>query len=133
MDVFRSILAMHVDDWGKQFLASANNGIDIGIVDYEAINRNENSGIFEIGYIIKPDYWGKGYGTEMGKALIEYLFQNYNIHKIVASCNANNHSSEDIMKKIGMQLEGVLRKVRYKNGNWVDEINYGLLREEWEK
>lgn len=69
----------------------------------------------------------------MGKAIMEFLFNNYNIHKIVASCNANNRSSEDIMKKIGMEYEGILKKTRYKNGQWDDEIEYGLLRDEWEK
>ncbi|MHB8129764.1 MAG: GNAT family N-acetyltransferase [Mobilitalea sp.] len=133
-NAFKEILSMQLDNNGTQYIASMqNNRIDIGIVDYEVIIKNDNSGIFEIGYFIKPNYWGYGYGTEMGKAIIEFLFNNYNIHKIVASCNANNRSSEDIMKKIGMEYEGILKKTRYKNGRWDDEIEYGLLRDEWEK
>ena len=133
-NAFKEILAMQLDNNGTQYIASMqNNRIDIGIVDYEVIVRNNNSGVFEIGYFIKPNYWGYGYGTEMGKAIIEFLFTNFNIHKIVAGCNANNRSSEDIMKKIGMEYEGILKKTRYKNGQWDDEIEYGLLRDEWEK
>ncbi len=54
------------------------------------------------------------------------------MHKVVASCNANNYQSEKIMKKIGMVKEGLLRKERFKNGRWDDELRYGLLVEEWE-
>jgi ribosomal-protein-alanine N-acetyltransferase len=114
-------------------VATLGNNVDIGIVDYDVIMKNNSGGIFELGYFIKPEYWGHGFGTEMSEAFIDFLFQNYNIHKIVASCNSNNQSSEHVMKKLGMTYEGRLRKVRFKNGMWVDETKYGLLREEWVK
>lgn len=129
-NAFADILRMQLENNGIQYIASLHNKTDIGIVDYEVIKKNDNGGIVEIGYFIKPNYWGCGYATEMGKAIIEFLFKNYNIHKIIASCNANNHSSEHIMKKIGMEFEGRFKKTRYKNGKWEDEIEYGLLREE---
>ena len=131
---FESDISMQSDDnQGTQYVARLSNHVAIGIVDYEVRIKNSMSGIFEIGYFIKPEYWGFGYGTEMSVAIIDYLFQNYNIHKIVASCNCNNSSSENIMKKLGMSYEGKLRKTRFKNGNWDDEIKYGLLREEWNR
>lgn len=51
---------------------------------------------------------------------------------MLKSCSGNNRASENIMKKLGMQKEGILRMVRYKDGRWDDEIKYGLLRKEWE-
>ena len=35
-------------------------------------------------------------------------------------------------EKVGMTKEGELRKVRFKNGMWVNEYIYGILAEEWE-
>jgi ribosomal-protein-alanine N-acetyltransferase len=119
------------DDQGTQYVASLGNNEDIGIVDYDVIMKNHEGGIFELGYFIMPEYWGLGFGTEMSQAFIDFLFENYNVHKIVASCNSNNVSSEHIMIKLGMTYEGKLRKVRLKNGIWDDETKYGLLREEW--
>lgn len=56
-NAFKEILAMQLDNNGTQYIASMqNNRIDIGIVDYEVIIKNDNSGIFEIGYFIKPNY-----------------------------------------------------------------------------
>lgn len=105
--------------------------IPVGIVDYDVILSHEKGGIAEIGYFIKPEYWGQGFGTEMGTALIHYLFQNTRIHKIIASCNENNKNSERIMYKLGMKKEGIFKKARYKHGQWENEIKYGLLKDEW--
>jgi RimJ/RimL family protein N-acetyltransferase len=37
------------------------------------------------------------------------------------------------MKKLGLQHEGIIRKSRFKDRMWVDEIRFGILREEWEE
>ncbi len=133
-EAFLETLGLQRDEEGEQFVVSLKaTGTDIAIVDYEVLKKNEQGGICEIGYFIIPKYWGFGYGVEMGRAIISELFENHSIHKIVASCNGNNRSSENIMKKLGMQKEGIFRKVRYKDGRWEDEIKYGLLREEWEE
>ncbi len=132
-DAFEKKLVMQEDDnEGIQYIVTLKNDHDIvGIVDYEVLLKNYLGGIYEIGYFIQSDYWGKGYATEMGKALINFLFNNDNVHKIVASCHEENLASESIMKKLGMSQEGVFRLARYKNRRWIDEIRYGLLRQEW--
>lgn len=119
-------------DQGTLFVAiHRESGKMIAIVDYDVHIKNSYGGIFEIGYFLKPEYWGVGYGLEMAHALTDFLFSTFNIHKVIASCNEANQSSERIMQKLGMTKEAVFRKVRYKNNQWVDEIKYGLLKEEW--
>lgn len=131
---FERLLEMHrINNQVMEYVAVLKESNEaIGIVDYEIITMNQFGGIYEIGYFIKTSYWGKGYGTEIGNAIIDFLFKTYPIHKIVASCNSSNGDSEGVMKKLGMTKEGVLRKKRYKNGEWVDETRYGILREEWQ-
>lgn len=84
----------------------------------------------EIGYFILPENWGKGYATEIAKTLTDFCFNKLKLHRVVASCNANNKNSENVMIKTGMQKEGVFRKARYKNSNWDDEIRYAILKDE---
>lgn len=130
---FKNILLdQTTQDKGTQYVAILKDAnVSIGLVDYDVILNHEKGGIFEIGYFIKPKFWGQGFGTESGKALINYVFNRFNIHKVVASCNANNKKSESVMINLGMTKEGLLRQVRYKDNHWVDEIKYGLLKEEW--
>jgi ribosomal-protein-alanine N-acetyltransferase len=121
----------HICNEYVTILKSTN--LPIGIVDYDVQLQHENGGIIEIGYFIKPEYWGQGFGLEMAKSLIDYVYVNTNVHKVIASCNSSNMKSENIMKKLGMLKEGVFRKSRYKNNRWEDETKYGLLREDWLK
>jgi|GEM_PF-82821 len=119
---------------GTQYIALLKDSdIVIGIVDYDVEMLHHGGGVCEIGYFIKQEYWGQGFGAEMGKAMVDYLFENSPIHKISASCNSINLPSENIMKKLGMSKEGVFKKARFKNNRWEDEIKYALLREEWER
>ena len=103
----------------------------IGLADIILHSHNSFGGCGEIGYFLLPQYWGKGYATELSKALIDMGFTQLNLHKICARCDSNNLNSEGVMKKVGMTKEGELRKVRLKYGVWDDEKHYGILIDEW--
>lgn len=132
--IFNNILtSQNHQGKGMQYVAIIKNSdIEIGLVDYEVIINHECGGIYEIGYFIKPEYWAQGFGTEMARSLINYLFTYSNMHKVIACCNSNNQVSENIMIKLGMKKEGLFKKVRFKNNRWEDELRYGLLKEEWD-
>lgn len=103
----------------------------IGMADIEVYYQNAYGGCGEIGYLLLPDFWGKGYATEIANKLLEISFRDIKLHKISASCNVNNSQSRKVMEKIGMIKEGEFRKVRFKHGEWVNEYKYGILAEEW--
>lgn len=94
-------------------------------------NLQPSSGCGEIGYLLLPSFWGNGFGTEIANTLIEICFTHIKLHRVTAKCNSNNHASEKIMQKSGMIKEGELRKKRFKNGQWDNELNYSILIEEW--
>lgn len=68
---------------------------------------------------------------EAARAVIEWAFQSYDIAKVFARADARNTQSFRVMEKLGMQREGQLRKHRHFRGEQVDEVVYGVLREEW--
>lgn len=103
----------------------------IGFADVEIKYHHTKAKHGEIGYFLLPQYWGRGFAVEIAQTLIEQCFEQLNLHKVVASCNADNYASEKVMKKVGMIREGKLRKERYKNGKWDDELRYGILIGEW--
>ncbi len=103
----------------------------IGFADIEIHNKNVMGGCGEVGYFLLPDFWRKGYATEMVNALLEFCFRHLGLHRVSARCNGNNISSENIMKKTGMVKEGEFRKVRFKNNGWDNEKHYSILKEEW--
>ncbi|MCX7747470.1 MAG: GNAT family N-acetyltransferase [Clostridia bacterium] len=104
----------------------------IGFADIMILFKNDFGGCGEIGYFLLPCYWGYGYATEISKTLINISFKELNLHKVSARCNSNNLHSENVMKKAGMIKEGEIRKVRYKNGHWDNELQYGIVKEDWD-
>ena len=105
----------------------------IGIADFHLQCFTPEHRIAEVGYFLLPEFWGQGYTTEIVNRFLTLLFNDMKLHKVFATCNANNRASERIMVKSGMTKEYTLRQERYKNGKWDDELRYGILREQWKQ
>lgn len=85
----------------------------------------------EIGYIFHPDYWGQGYATEVARLLVNFGFDELNLHRIYATCDPRNGASAKVLEKLGMVKEGCLRENLYIKGGWRDSFVYSILEHEW--
>jgi RimJ/RimL family protein N-acetyltransferase len=85
----------------------------------------------ELGYWIAVPAWGRGYATEASMALCEYGFATLGLHRIEARHVAGNPASGAVMRKLGMQQEGVLRGHKVKWDSLHDLVVYGVLADEW--
>jgi len=90
-------------------------------------DRNATFGII----IGEKDYWSKNYGTEAARLLINYGFQQLNLHRISSTAIAFNERSIKLQKKVGFREEGRLRQAIFKNGQYYDLVQFGILKEEW--
>ena len=86
---------------------------------------------WEVGFVFHPDYWGSGYASEAVKLVFKYIFENLNAHKIVAFCNANNKKSSNLMERVGMKRDGLLREGILWHKEWCDEFVYSILEREF--
>ncbi len=81
----------------------------------------------EIGYTMKPRFWGQGYMTETLTTLIDFGFTKLGIHSFVANINPENNNSRKLLLKIGFQKEGYFRENYCYHGTFLDSETYGLL------
>jgi RimJ/RimL family protein N-acetyltransferase len=102
----------------------------IGNCGLHQINPEDHNAIFGI-VIGEKDYWSKGYGVEAARLLINYGFQQLNLHRISSTALAFNEGSIKLHKKLGFVEEGRLRQAMFKNGQYHDVVQFGILREEW--
>lgn len=104
----------------------------IGICGLHRINLiDQNAGMgMAIG---EKEYWEKGYGTESLKLLVDFAFRNLNLNSLSTGAIDFNERSIKMQEKVGFRREGIRRQRFSKNGEFHDEILFGLLREEWEK
>ena len=87
----------------------------------------------ELGYWIGVPYWGCGYCTEAGHAVLRYGFTDLNLNRIHAYHLSRNPASGRVMEKLGMTREGRLRQHVKKWDKYEDLVEYGLVRQDWMK
>lgn len=86
-----------------------------------------------LGYSIAKEHWGRGLTAEAARAVVGWAFRQRGLAKVYAYADARNAPSLRVMEKLGMTREGMLRGHRTLREERVDDVYYGLLREEWER
>lgn len=85
----------------------------------------------EIGYILNPRAWGRGYMHEALSALLDYAFGELNLNRVEADTDPRNEPSARLLERLGFSKEGLLRERCIVDGEISDAAMYGLLRREW--
>src|SRR5262249_7026610 len=85
----------------------------------------------ELGYWIGVPFWGNGYATEAGRAVVQYGFERLNFNRIFAAHFAGNDSSGKVLRNLGMRYEGCMRQAILKWGRFMDLERYAILREDF--
>ena len=84
----------------------------------------------EIGYALKPEYWGKGFMTETLKTIIDFGFHKMNLHSIEANVNPKNQKSKKLLKSLGFRKEAYFRENYLFEGKFLDSEIYSLLKKD---
>ena len=112
-------------------IAEINDNAIIGCIDLVDTDWQDKKA--EMGYWIGRKFRGRGYMTEAIYLMLGFGFHKLKLHKIYARVFNNNRASMKALEKNGFMLEGRLRKEAYKNGRWIDEHYFGLLKSEFRK
>ncbi|SHK60158.1 GNAT family N-acetyltransferase [Paramaledivibacter caminithermalis] len=103
----------------------------IGNVGFPKIDKINHTG--EIGIFIgNKDYWGKGYGTEAIKLILDFGFSILNLHNIHLKVYEYNKPAIKCYKKVGFKEVGRLREAKQIAGKRYDEIYMDILASEYE-
>ena len=86
----------------------------------------------DIGYEIAPGYWGNGYATEAARAMLAFGMESLKLHRVWASCVADNLGSARVLLKLGMRLEARLREAEFYKDRYWDSLIFAILEEEWQ-
>src|SRR5690554_5343402 len=80
----------------------------------------------ELGYRFREKYWGKGYGTEITKGMLEYYFKQMKVGKVTADVNIANVGSVKILDKFMKPV----REFFNERDNCTDR-RYELTKNNW--
>lgn len=74
-----------------------------------------------------PAVRGRGYGTEAGRAVVAWAFDEVGLHRISLDVFSFNPGAQRSYEKIGFQVEGRARHTLLWDGTWVDSVLMGML------
>ena len=78
-------------------------------------------------------YWSRAYGREAINLALDYAFRVRNMHRVWLTTSATNERAIRAYRACGFVEEGRLREHIWRDGQYVDEVCMGILREEWRK
>jgi len=78
-------------------------------------------------------FWNKGYATESLRKILEFGFEDLNLHRIEAGCAVENIGSFSVLEKVGMLREAHTRKLLPLKSGWSDNYGYAILETDWRK
>jgi RimJ/RimL family protein N-acetyltransferase len=85
----------------------------------------------EIGFTLARPFQGQGYAAEAVRSLLEYLFTGLQLHRVTATCDAENVASAHLLQRVGMRREAHFIENIWFKGAWGSEFLYAILQSEW--
>ncbi|WP_306369037.1 GNAT family N-acetyltransferase [Nocardiopsis sp. CC223A] len=105
------------------------DGTLLGTATFWGIDDHSRSAHLGMGLL--PSARGKGYGTDVVAVLCHYGFVVRGLHRLQVETLADNFPMIRAAEKNGFVREGVLRSSSWVLGEFMDEVLFGLLAEEW--
>lgn len=105
------------------------SGKMIGTVGFTSFETDTNTA--EIGYVISPEFSGRGYATEGALAVIKFGFAVFDVDKICARHIDGNDASASVMKKLGMSYITTYKNSFYIKNTYKTVHEYAVTKKEF--
>lgn len=123
------IVSYAKDDYYRWAVIEKESGECIGQIAYFKMDTDNRNG--EIEYVIGPAFQGRGYATEMTRAVIAFGFEKIGLHRIEIDCRTENTASQRVIEKCGLTYEGVLRDFFWRKDHYEGRMVFSVLEQEW--
>lgn len=117
------------DDAVNWAITDKESGRFIGICGTHNWHKTDRR--VDVGYTLARDEWGKGYATEVTRAMLAWCFENLDVHRVQADITDGNIGSERVLLKCGFKVEGIWRESCWEHERFVDIKQFGILRREY--
>jgi len=85
----------------------------------------------EVSYDLSPACWGQGYMREALHTILDYGFHQMNLRRVEALVDPADSRSQNLLTGLGFRLEGIMREHDFVKGQFLDDMIYALLHDDW--
>jgi [ribosomal protein S5]-alanine N-acetyltransferase len=123
----------------RQVRTPSRRSFDLAVIDIESQTLIGGASLSvtsvehrrgEIGYVLHPEYWSRGLGTEVARMLLWFGFVELQLRRISATCHPDNHGSSRVLQKAGLAFEGRMRSHHFVRGAWRDSLLYAAISDD---
>lgn len=117
------------DEWWMLMVTDAETDEVYGDLALHLLSEGRTA---EIGYVLAPVFWGRGYAIEAVNALVECLFETLGVTRVMGMVHPDNLASAMVLERAGMLYEGQTRLSYWVGDVPSDDVIYGMTRPDWE-
>jgi ribosomal-protein-alanine N-acetyltransferase len=104
---------------------------DIAVGIFQLRSTEPGFGTAEWGFALGSPYWGTGIFEKGAALMMEFAFETVGVHRLEARAAVRNGRGNGALRKIGAVQEGILRKSFLRSGEYMDQILWTVLDEDW--
>ncbi len=116
--------------WVAAMVAASPETSDDFIVEHQgrAIGKCGAWHLPELGFLLHPHHWGKGFGREALSAVIDHLFAAHQIDRLTADVDPRNAASIALLTRLGFVETHRAERTFFLSGEWCDSVYFALAR-----
>lgn len=114
-----------------RFVMENSESVPVGWITLHS--RDPKNGTFGFGVAVYRDYRGRGYAADAAYLVLKYGFREQRYQKCNSMCLHVNDASIRLHQKLGFVQEGRIRRSCFHEGKYLDDVLFGLTREEFDE
>lgn len=108
-------------------------GMDTAVGIFQVRQLDPSFATAEWGFAIGSPYWGTGAFTDGARLTLAFAFEMLGVQRLEARAAVANGRGNGALMKMGAVREALLRKSFRRNGEYLDQILWSIVREDWMK
>jgi RimJ/RimL family protein N-acetyltransferase len=106
-------------------------GFDTAIGIFQLRESEPGFGTAEWGFAVGSAFWGTGVFQQGAELMLEFAFNTVGVHRLEARAAVRNGRGNGALLKMGAVQEGILRRSFQKNGDYLDQVLYAIVEDDW--
>jgi len=107
------------------------DGTDTAVGLFQIRQLEPGWGTAEWGFALGSPYWGTGVFLDGARLVVDFAFEAIGVHRLEARAAVQNGRGNGALRKVGAVQEGVLRKSFLRNGEYLDQVLWTIVDEDW--
>jgi [ribosomal protein S5]-alanine N-acetyltransferase len=109
------------------------HGMDAAVGIFQVRQLEPGFVTAEWGFAIGSPFWGTGIFADGARLVVDFTFETIKTHRLEARAAVANGRGNGALRKIGATQEGLLRKSFLRNGEYLDQVLWTILDDDWRR